>query len=82
MDDLLYLLQRYAVTIRIDNRSMGTSVNDISLDAVVSAENSGRKLTAHSHVYGRADQAKALREEATHGALSRLRRQVEALEGL
>lgn len=82
MDDLLYLLQRYAVTIRVDNRSMGTSVSDISLDAVVSAENSERKLTAHSMVWGKAADAVALREGAVLSSLARLRRQVEALEGL
>jgi hypothetical protein len=82
MDDLVFLSARHTVSIKVENRSWGTTKGDVSLSSTVVIENEGRKLTAHASTFGSSEKITELRQEAIQSALARLRRQIEALEAV
>lgn len=80
--DLMTLLVRYKVTIAVEGGSRGTGGEFASYSATAIAENSATKLTATESAWGNASDVAGVREEAARGAIKKLLRQAQAIEGV
>lgn len=78
-DDLLYLLQRYAVTISATSENRGTGSDLRYYSATVVMKNDATQVRATGFAHGAAGDD-TLRQDAIQSALSRLVRIAKAIE--